>query len=255
LPLILFINPVGVGASTADKKGLDIAQEYDRRNSGFVNYEVDLKMYLKAISGKTRTRELHSKVLEVENDGDKSLVAFDTPRDIRGTAFLSFSHKTEDDEQWLYLPALKRVKRIASANRSSPFMGSEFSYEDMSGQELEKFTYRWLRDEVYDGIDTYVVERYPVDKQSSGYSMQILWIGKGEYRIHKIDYFDREGNHIKTLSLSDYKKFSGEFWKPLTMVMENHRTGKSTRLEFSDYAFKVGIDEMDFTQNSLKRVR
>jgi outer membrane lipoprotein-sorting protein len=253
-PLMIILAPLNVIAVTQDEKGLRIAKEYDRRNSGFINYEVNLKMYLKARSGKTRTRELHSKVLEVQNDGDKTLVVFDTPRDIRGTAFLSFTHKIRDDEQWLYLPALKRVKRIAPSNKSSPFMGSEFSYEDMSSQELEKFTYKWIKDEDLNGIECFVLERYPVE-ENSGYSKQVVWIDKSDYRIRKIDYYDRKGKYLKTLKLSNFKKYSGKFWKPIIYEMANHKTGKNTRLEFSDYRFGIDLEEKDFTQSSLRRAR
>jgi outer membrane lipoprotein-sorting protein len=246
--------PPHVAAITPEEKGFDVAEEHDRRNSGFINYEVNLKMFLKARSGKKRTRELHSKVLEVKNDGDKTLVVFDTPRDVRGTAFLSFTHKTGDDEQWLYLPALKRVKRIASANKSSPFMGSEFSYEDMSSQELEKFTYKWINDEHLNGIECFVIERYPVE-ENSGYSKQVVWLDKSDYRIWKIEYYDRQGDYLKTLTLSNFKKFNGKFWKPLVYEMENSKTGKNTRLEFADYRFGVDLDEKDFTQSSLRRAR
>ncbi len=78
----------------------------------------------------------------MSDDGDKSLFVFDEPRDVQGTAFLIHAHREDADDQWLYLPALKRVKRISSANRSGSFMGSEFAYEDMTAQEVEKFTYR-----------------------------------------------------------------------------------------------------------------
>jgi outer membrane lipoprotein-sorting protein len=244
-----------VSATAQEQRGLEIAIESDRRDSGFVNYTVDLKMILRSRDGKESMRELHIKVLEVENDGDKSLIIFNTPRDIKGTAFLSFSHKIGDDEQWLYLPALKRVKRIASRNKSGPFMGSEFAYEDMSSQELEKYTYKWLRDETFNGIGCFVIERYPVDKENSGYARQVIWIDKAQYRMLKIDYYDRKDSLLKTLTFTDYKQYNGRFWKSLTFKMVNHQTGKSTILEFMDYRFGVDLDERDFTKNSLRRAR
>ena len=105
------------------------------------------------------------KVLEVEDDGDRSLFIFDEPRDVAGTAMLVHSHKDAADDQWLYLPALTRVKRISSSNRSGSFMGSEFAYEDMSVPEVEKFTYRYLRDEPCGELTCTVVERFPTDER------------------------------------------------------------------------------------------
>jgi outer membrane lipoprotein-sorting protein len=243
------------GAIAEDSKGLEIARETEKRDSGFVNYSVDLKMILKNRQGQEKVRELRISVLEVENDGDKILVVFDTPRDVKGTAFLSFSHRTADDEQWLYLPALKRVKRIASKNRSSPFMGSEFSYEDMASQEVEKFTYRWIRDDVLEGLDTFVIERYPADDMNSGYRRQVVWVDKDEFKIRKVQYFDQRDSLLKTLTVETYQKFENELLMPLQFSMVNHQTGKTTILQYANYRFGVGLDERDFTKNSLIRTR
>ena len=111
-------------------------------------------MLLKNKKGQITERSMRSKIMEVKGDGDKSLIVFETPRDVRGIAVLGYAHKTETDDQWLYMPALKRVKRIVSKNRSGPFLGSEFSLEDLSFQEIEKFSYTPLcfiifRDSVY----------------------------------------------------------------------------------------------------------
>lgn len=252
---IVLPAPAATEAATPEEKGLNIAREADRRNSGFVNYRVDLEMILKSRDGKKSIRELRIKTLEINNDGDKTLIVFDTPGDIKGTSFLSFAHKTGDDEQWLYLPALKRVKRIASSNKSSPFMGSEFSYEDMAGQEVEKFTYKWLRDEILNEKNSHVIEQYPADKENSGYSRQVVWMDKDGYRVLKIEYYDKRGDLLKTLMLSGHRLYNGKFWKPLTLNMVNRQTGKSTVLEFKDYRFGVDLDEQDFTKNSLLRVR
>jgi aldehyde:ferredoxin oxidoreductase len=98
-------------------------------------------MILRNKRGQESKRELEIRTLEVKDDGDKSLTVFHTPRDVRGTALLTYSHGVDPDDQWLYLPALRRVKRIASNNQSGPFMGSEFAYEDLSSQEIDKYTY------------------------------------------------------------------------------------------------------------------
>ena len=121
-------------AETAEEKGLAIAVEADNRDQGWGDQATTSKMILRNSQGAESTREIRGKALEVKGDGDKSLTIFDTPRDVKGTAFLSFTHTLKADEQWLYLPALKRVKRISSSNKSGPFMGSEFSYEDISSQ-------------------------------------------------------------------------------------------------------------------------
>jgi hypothetical protein len=241
-------------AQSAEDKGLAIAVEADRRDSGFSDSSAELEMILRNRQGEESLRELRSLTLEVTGDGDKTLTMFDQPADVKGTALLTFSHKTGNDDQWLYLPALKRVKRIASNNKSGPFMGSEFAYEDISSQEVEKYTYKYLRDEDFDGQAAYVIERYPVD-ENSGYTRQLVWLDQAHFRNLKIDYYDRKDSPLKTLTPTGYQQYLDKFWRANEMFMENHQTGKSTRLIWENFQFGTGLSERDFDQNALKRAR
>jgi hypothetical protein len=252
--LILLSLSFSALAQTPEEKGLAIAVEADRRDIGFHDSTAAMKMVLRNKQGEESVRQIRVRTLEQLDDGDKSLTIFDEPADVKGTNFLSFTHKTGPDDQWLYLPALKRVKRISSRNKSGPFMGSEFAYEDLSSQEVEKYTYKYIRDEDYAGMDCFVIERYPVDEYS-GYTRQVVWIDKQEYRPHKIVYYDRKNAKLKTLTLSDYQQYLDKYWRAHTMFMENHQTGKSTQLTWSDYEFQTGLTERDFDRNSLKRIR
>ncbi|MFQ5589158.1 MAG: outer membrane lipoprotein-sorting protein, partial [Nitrospiria bacterium] len=228
--------------------------EVNRRDDGFHDYTAELTMILKNRQGEESTRIIRNSTLETPGDGDKSLIIFDNPRDVKGTAFLSFTHKTKNDDQWLFLPALKRVKRISSSNKSGSFMGSEFAYEDITSQEVEKFSYRWLRDETLDGKATFVVERDPVDP-NSGYTRQEVWYDKQEYIPLKIVFYDRKNALLKTLTYTRYKQYLGQYWRADRMEMINHQTGKSSLLKWSNYQFKTGLNERDFNKNSLKRAR
>lgn len=238
----------------SSKRGLEIAKEADKRDTGFIDSTAKMLMELKNKQGQTNTRKVRVKTLEVTGDGDKGLSIFDTPADIKGTASLTFSHALKPDEQWLYLPALKRVKRISSKNKSGPFMGSEFAYEDISSQEVEKYTYKYIKDEVLNGIDCFLVERYPEYKHS-GYTRQVAWVNKQEYRAEKIDFYDRKNVLLKTLTYSGYQQYLGKFWRADIMHMVNHQTGKSTTLNWENYQFKTGLTDDDFNRNSLKRAR
>ena len=240
---------------TAEERGLAIATEADRRDDGFSDYTADMTMILRNKQGKESKRAIRSKTLEVPGDGDKSLSIFDTPRDVKGTAFLTFSHKVGDDEQWLYLPALKRVKRINSRNKSGSFMGSEFAYEDIASQEVEKYNYKHLREEKYEGQDCFVGESYPVDKKNSGYTKRISWVDKAEYRLLKVEFYDRKKSLLKTLTVSDYQQYLDTYWRADSMHMINHQTGKSTTLLWQNYQFRTGLTDTDFNATSLKRVR
>jgi outer membrane lipoprotein-sorting protein len=250
--LTLLLN--NVFAETPKEKGLAIAIEADKRDSGWTDQIADMSMILKNKQGDTSERVMRITTLEVPGDGDKSLITFDDPKDIKGTAFLSHTHSLIPDDQWLYLPALKRVKRISSSNKSGPFVGSEYAYEDLSSQEVEKYKYKWLRDEILNGRDTFVIERYP-QYEHSGYTRQIVWLDKEMYQPLKLDFFDRKNSELKTLLFLDYKQYLDQYWRPDSMQMTNHQNGKSTVLSWTDYKFKNGLSDRDFDKNTLKRAR
>ena len=258
LPLILIAGLTGLNlpstAAASPEKGLEIATELDKRDTGFKDSTSTMVMVLSGQHGQSTQRAIRNRTLEGSSEGDLSLVIFDSPGDVRGTAFLSHTKKAGSDDQWLFLPALKRVKRIASSNKAGPFMGSEFAYEDISSQEVEKYTYNYLRDEKVNGLDCFLVEYDPVDRKS-GYSRQLVWIDKKEYRLQKIEFYDRKNSLLKTLSYADYNKFLGKYWRADTLSMENHQTGKKTQLQFSDWAFQTGMTEKDFQKNALKRIK
>lgn len=257
--VILFLSllPINSPAQTdndAQTKGMDIARQVEQRDIGWGDSKALMQMTLVNKRGDKSERELRIQSLEIDGDGDKSMSIFDRPRDIKGTAFLSFSHSVEPDQQWLYLPALKRVKRIASANKSGPFMGSEFAFEDLTSFEVEKYDYEYLRDEPVNGEDCYVVRYFP-KYEYSGYTFQDVWIDKAEHRPQKIEFHDRKKSLLKTLTFSNYQQFLDKYWRAMTMSMQNHQTGKSTSLTWRNYEFQVGLSEKDFNSNSLKRAR
>ena len=253
--LIVLFSYLFVGSVYASEgKGLEIATEVDVRDRGFGDTTSTMTMTLFDQYGNSTSRKIRNRTLEGTDEGDLSLVIFDTPADVKGTAFLSHTKKSGSDDQWLYLPALKRVKRIASSNQAGPFMGSEFAYEDISSQELEKYTYKYLRNEDYQGLDCFVVEYDPIDRKS-GYSKQIVWIDTKEYRSHKIEFYDRKESLLKTLIYRNYSKYNGKFWRADIFEMQNHQTGKKTTLEFDDWKFQTGLSAKDFNKKSLKKVR
>ena len=241
-------------AETAEEKGLAIAQQVDAQNTGFIDSKSLMNMTLINRTGKKSVRTIRALTLEVDGDGDKSLSIFDEPADVKGTASLTHSHATDADEQWLFLPALKRVKRISSKNKSGPFMGSEFAFEDISSQEVEKYTYRYLEEAEHEGIKVHKIEAIPA-YEHSGYTRLINWIDQEKLVSVKVEFFDRKNSPLKILTSSEYEQFEGQFWRPHKMEMQNLQTQKSTILEFSNYEFKTGLTDADFTSAALKRLR
>ncbi len=252
--IIISLLSLNVFAESAEEKGLAIVVEADKRDTGWGDQRAKLVMTLRNRFGQESKRKNRNKTLEVIGDGDKTLIVFDSPRDIKGTAFLSFTHALKQDEQWIYLPALKRVKRISSSNKSGPFLGSEFAYEDISSQEVAKYKYKYLRDEKINGRDVFVIEAYPQYKKS-GYKRLINWVDKDMYQPIKTEFYDRKNSLLKTLMYTKYEQYLNKYWRAGRMDMVNHITGKSTSLVFNEYKFRTGLKNRDFNRNALKRAR
>lgn len=241
-----------VQAATPEEKGLSIAKEQQKRDEGWGDSQSEMKMVLRSASGSENVRMIKIKSLEVTTDGDKSLMVFDEPKDVQGTSFLSFSHVNGPDDQWIYLPALKRVKRIASNKKSGSFMGSEFSYEDLSSFEPEKYSFKYLRDETLNGEKCFVVESVPKDA-NSGYSKLVTWVDQSEYRMQKVEFYDKKQALLKIMTVSDYSKLENKHWRPKLSRIENKQTGKSTDLHWMNIRLKTGLKDSDFSENNLKK--
>jgi hypothetical protein len=244
-----------IEAQTPEEKGLSISKKAEAADNGWGNSPNTLTMTLKNKNGQITTREMHGYFMEVDGDGDKSMTIFDTPKDVKGTASMTYTHKVGDDDQWLYLPALQRVKRISSSNKSGPFMGSEFAFEDLSSQEVEKYKHKYIGLVKLGGVVCYKLERYPIAK-TSGYKKNVVYLNKENYRPEKIIFYDRKDAKLKTLTYSGYKTYLGKYWRADKLRMVNHLNGKETTLNFTDYKFNdPNVTEESFSQNSLKRAK
>jgi len=239
--------------------GEAIAIELDDRDIGFANQISKMEMILSNAYGQENKRVMEARTLErPERDvGDKSMLVFFNPRDINGTALLSFAEILEPDQQWLYLPALKRVKRISSKNKSGPFVGSEFAYEDITGNEVGKYSWK------FEGLEscpvTKTLECFKLTTipkyEHSGYTKRIVWVDVEEFRADQVDFYDRKDTLMKTQTFHGYNEYLDKFWRADLWKMVNHQTGKNTELHFKNYRFKTGLTDSDFSKASLKRVR
>ena len=241
-----------IGLASAVKKGRKIFEEANERNDGFGDSVVQVQMILKTRSGKESKREFILQTLEGSDDKDKTKLVFVSPKYIKKTALLTHIKTDEDDKQWLFLPASGRTKRISSSNQSGSFVGSEFSYEDLRAPVLDKYTYKYIKNEKIGKQNYFVIERYPASKDS-GYTKQIVWLDKKHYRMHKIEYYDRKKSHLKTLIAKNYKKYLNKYWRSHFQEVKNHQTGKSTRLKIKKIEFRQGLSKRDFLEQSLKK--
>ncbi len=246
LTLAVFLNLV---AETPEQKGLRIAVENEQANNGFNGEFSETEMVLVNAQGDKTVRRMTGKTKETKKDGDKSVITFLWPADVKGTRMLTWSHKSRNDDQWLYLPSLKRVKRISSRNKSGAFMGSEFAYEDLGSQEVEKYSHKWLKDETHEDRECWVLEQIPVDKKS-GYKSQVLWVDKEYRQPTKIEYYDRKGELLKVASFSQYKKLD-RWWRVHQIKMENLQTRKHSIIRWPVRKLTAEVEEEDFESGSL----
>lgn len=236
--------------SAEEKKGLEIYTQQYLIDEGWHSMEARLDMQLIDAAGHESHRTVVKRVLEDGAQPDKTLGIFLEPADVRGTVMLTFEQSYGADEQWLFLPSLKRTKKINAENKSGSFLGTEFSWEDISTSELSKYHYKYLRD---DG-NAWVVERTPMYK-FSGYSREVTWVNKDNHQTVKIEYYDKKGDLLKTQVLGGWEQYKGRYWRPLHLEMTNHQNHKKTILVLTPYQVDIGLDKKDFSSLGLDRIR
>lgn len=246
--------PAWAQEGTTQDRGRAIAEEADRRARGYGDYRARMEMILVDRRGEETRRELELYSLEVSPDEERALIYFLSPRDIEGTGLLTNSFREGEEEQWLYLPALRRTKRISATGRSSPFMGSEFAYEDLVPMYPSQFDYSYVGEDALGGTRCFVIERRP-RYDGTGYLRQRVWIDTEEYRVLRVDSWDLRDRLLKTLTVGGYQEYLDGIWRPTEAHIVNHRTEGETRLRWRDYRFGTGLDESDLSRAALGRVR
>ena len=240
-----------LSSSVFGLSNFEVAKKSDDAMSGYKDSISKMTMTLINARGQEKIRTMNMKVLEGKEE-DKSLMEFLTPADVKGTKFLSYEHVNKDDDQWLYLPALKRVKRIASKNKSGSFMGSEFSYEDLSAFNVKKYTYSGDATKAkLDAKDVYITTSVPVSKYS-GYTKLVSYIDAKTYLVQKVEYFDRKKKLLKTSYFGEYNKI-GSIYRMSKITMKNTQNDKTTILVWSDEKIKNELKDKDFHKRYLKR--
>jgi len=224
--------------------------------------ESRINMVLINKTGKKRIRKILFWTLE-RGDEDKSLMYFLEPPSDKGTAFLTWEHKKKDDDQWLYLPVLKRVKRISAASKHKSFMGTDFSYNDLAPPHPDEFIHKLIRNEVIDGHDCFLVESihksYIGDalyqkKKKYQYSKQLLWIRKNNYILAKAKMFDKKGRDFKEFYATDIKKIKG-IWTAMVIEMKNLQNGHRTVLTTQNIKYNTGLSDRFFSSRELEKPR
>jgi hypothetical protein len=250
--LLALLPPPAHAAEGTDpaRRGLEIARAADRANQGFGAERATLTMELVNAHGDVSRRKVAIDTLEVSGDGDRSKVVFEWPADVKGTKLLTWTHRDRDDDQWLYIPAIKRVRRISGANKTGSFMGSELAYEDLASAEVERFGYRYLDEPRVDGRDSYRFERIPVDK-NSGYGREVVWLDKEYQNPIRIEFYDRKQALLKIAVFSGYRRHD-RFWRPTSITFESVQTKKKTILTFENRQLGIKLGAQGFDSSRLE---
>ena len=247
--LLLFLYS-NVSFSKDLKKGTEIAQLVDKANHGFKSEVSEMKMVLLDSAGNSAERELLGYVLDGNGDTDKTILEFMSPRDVKGTKLLTFSHRSKDDEQWLFLKSLRRTKRISSKSKQASFLNSDFSFEDLAGQTIEKYKHFWLKDSLVDNREVYIIEQVP-NSNTSAYSKQISYIDKVYKNPVQIEYYGKQNTLIKVARFYDYKKISG-FYRASSVEMKNIRQNSTSKFIWKNRKLGAKMDIKMFRPRSLK---
>ncbi len=253
--IISLITVLLVSHTFADmKKGREIAEKMDKANRGFIGEESTTNLILIDANGTKITREMDGLSKE-EKDVTKSLLEFQKPADVKGTKLLTWSFEEEgkDDNQWLYLPSIRRVKKINSKTRGSSFMGSEFSYADLTSQAIEKYNYKFIKDAKMGKQDIWIIERTPKEKGS--YKKVVLYISKSMLTALKSDYYNRRDELFKIAKFRKFKKYtvSGKtFFRANSIEMSNLLNKKKSLFIWKTRKLGVKLSDAKLHKRSLK---
>lgn len=210
-------------------------------------------------SGQQRVRETASlSALKADGHNNRRVIRFTAPPDINGTAVLTLENSTADDDIWVYLPALKKVRRLTASNKKDAFVGTDFSYGDILGHPPELWTHKLLRREKLDGVATVVIESLPLDAQvaaDTGYGRRMSWLRADDMVPVKVEFYDRQGFLLKNYTASDIRLVdkANRRFQPMRQVMSNVRTGHSTLIEYAAFDTQKPIPEDQFSPRSLER--
>jgi hypothetical protein len=226
-----------------------VDKSLERNKFGFQNAIADITLKLVSKRGSERVREVEIKSIERDGLG-KSLVRFNAPTDVAGTGFLLIEKEDADDDQYLYLPALGKVKRITGSQRNQRFMGTDLTYADMESRDLKNSTVVRKADEKVGGNDTYLIEAVPKDGSDSQYSKTISWIHKKSFVPLKVDFYDKRGKLLKTLKVRRLEKREGN-WISTDSWIKNVQKNTQTFMIVNDIDFKSKLDDSQFTERAL----
>lgn len=249
---IIILTLAFVTATLNAQSGREIIQKVKDRPDGDSRYS-EMTMTLVSKKGKERIRKMKSYSMDIGKD-KKTLMFFTYPGDVAGTGFLTWDYDQigKDDDKWLYLPAMKKTRRISgSSAKKDYFMGTDFTYDDMGSRNVDEDDHELLREESVDGFDCWVVESVSKDARDI-YSKKVSWIRKGCLVAQKVDYYDHQGHLHRELRVSGIKLVDG-LWTVGELHMTNVQVHHQTLLSFENPQYNTGLTEASFTVAKLEK--
>ncbi len=252
--LVLLILPL-LAAPSTDTLAQHLMERVSNRPT-FRTLHAEITLTLQDPSGRVRVRRMASwSRTDPKTHETQMLLKFLEPPDVKGTAFLIHEHKDRDDDMWFYLPALRRVKRLAASGKAGAFMGSDFSNYDIGGGEVEDWVYRIVGSDTLNGHFVWIVEalpRSPEVVKKTGYTKQVKWVDPQTLIVWQTDCYDRTGEKFKRIRVEDAQKIEG-VWFEKRIVAENLDSGHRSIMEFHILEVNPALPADLFSLRALKR--
>lgn len=251
LSILILAAFVSLIAAQSTPTGLEIMRNVYERSDG-EDMEAMLTMTLRNSHGDTRVRSI-KQFLKTTSDVEKKLMFFIEPADVRNTAFMNWSYTEagKDDDQWIYLPALRRIKRISSSGKSDYFMGSDFTYDDLGDRHPDEDKHSFTGKEIINNKECLIVESIPKEKGYM-YSRTVTWVINDIWIGLKKEFYDEQGELLKILRVKDYSKIDG-YWTVTHTEMHNVQKDHTTIMKLSDIEYDTGISDNLFTERTMQR--
>jgi len=232
-----------------DRSAREVVGAAERMYDGFGSEFRELTLTMVDPTGQTSRRRLEYHALEGDRRDDKTVVRFTAPVNVDGARLLTHEIPGESDLRWIYLPDLGRVRRIASADQSGSFMGSEFAYEDLTMRELDEYEFTMLGRDECGERECYVYRAVP-KSEDSGYSKLIRWRYTDNLQERRAEFYDRRGDLLKIRRIRGYREINGN-WRPQRVVMENVQTARESIIRYHDLEFDADVRERQFSSRRL----
>jgi len=249
--LLLLLAMISTGISAQNLSGQKIIENVYYRSTGDDGTS-ELSMHLIDSRNNERVRKIKQFSKDYGKE-EKSIMFFLSPADVKNTSFMNWSYDDpgKDDDQWIYLPALRKVKRISSDSKDDYFMGSDFTYDDLGDRHPDEDVHKLLREETIDGKPCYVVESVSKD-QDYMYSKTITWVIKDVWIGLKKEFYDEDGDLLKVLKVKKYEKIK-DYWVISNTEMKNIQDDHTTKMKLSNIQVDIGVDDMKFTERNMTR--